>query len=94
MGEIQAFGFGVDVATRLLDTRKLELALGVGPHFELRYGDQGMTTQWGRGSISGDVTLELLPRALPAFLGLRFSQNVTDDPRSSSLLVELGFEIR
>jgi len=94
MGEVQAFGFGGEIATRLLDTRKLELALGVGPHFELRYGDQGVTSQWGRGSISGDVTLELLPRALPAFLGLRFSQGVTDSPRSSSLLVELGFEVR
>ena len=43
-------------------------------------------------ALGGDVLLEVLPRSIPATLGLRFHQNFTDEIRGSSLLFELGFE--
>jgi hypothetical protein len=44
--------------------------------------------------VGGDVTLEVLPRALPATLGVRFNQALTDAAHSSALLLELAFEVR
>ena len=48
----------------------------------------------GFNDLAADVTLEMLPRALPATLGVRFHHNLTDASRSSALLLELGFEVR
>jgi tetratricopeptide (TPR) repeat protein len=94
MVEVNAFAFGEAITTRILDARKFELAVGAGPRFELRYGSGAGTPAWDRAAISGDLTLELIPRALPATLGLRFDQTLTDSAKSSALLVELGFEVR
>jgi tetratricopeptide (TPR) repeat protein len=91
--ELDTFALAGGITTRILDTRKFELAIGVGPRLELRYHRNSITA-WNRGALAGDVTLELLPRAIPATLGLRFDQVFTDDAKSSALLVELGFEVR
>ena len=93
MDEVDAFGVAGGVAVRILDARKLELALGAGPRIEARYGNPVGTT-WNRGALGAEFTLEALPRALPVTLGLRFDQSLTDTPKSSALLLELGVEVR
>lgn len=94
MQSFNAFEIGGMFTRRLVDARKFEIAVGLGPRVELRYDRtaEGMTAD--RGGISGDATVELIPRALPATLGLRFKQSLTEDSASSSLLVELGIEVR
>jgi tetratricopeptide (TPR) repeat protein len=89
-----ALAFSGGIATRILDLRKLEIAAGIGPRFEIRFGEQVPSMEWGRAALGGDVTLELLPRALPATLGVRFHHSLTDAARSSAVFVELGFEVR
>src|SRR5690606_34326505 len=94
MEEVNAVGLSGILSRRLLDTRKFELAAGIGPRVELRYGSDAKPSSWDRAAIAGDVTLELLPRALPATLGLRYHHTLTDAVRSSALVFELGFELR
>ncbi len=94
MEEVNAIGLGGIVTRRLVDTRKLEIAAGIGPRVELRYGSDATPSSWGRAAIAGDITLELLPRALPATLGLRYHHSLTDAVGSSALVFELGFELR
>lgn len=94
MEEVDAFAISEGITTRLLDARKFEIAIGAAPRFELRYGNDAPHSAWDRAAICGDLTLELLPRALPASLGVRFDQSLTDAARPSSLLFELGFEVR
>jgi tetratricopeptide (TPR) repeat protein len=94
MAEVDAFALAGGIATRLIDARKFELAVGAGLRGELRFGREGAGSSWDRAGLGGDVTLELLPRAVPATLGLRFDQALTDPVKSSALLLELGFEIR
>jgi tetratricopeptide (TPR) repeat protein len=94
MDEVDGVALGAGVATRLLDARKLEVAIAVAPVLELRYGAAVGGPRWDRAAIAGDVTLEILPRALPATLGLRFDQCLTEQTRGSALLVELGLEVR
>ena len=92
MGPVNAVAAGGGITTRLLDARKLELAAGIAPRFEIRYG-YGKAPR-DRAGINGDVTLEALPRAIPAVVGLRFDQALTGAAKGSALLVELGFEWR
>lgn len=92
--ETSAFAFGAAISRRLVDARRFELAAGGGGSFELRYGLDHEDRTWGRVGLAVDATLELLPRSLPAALGLRFQQALTDPGKSSALLVELGFEVR
>ncbi len=94
MLEHKAIALGGVIATRLLDTRRVEVAAGAGVRAELRYGENIPNAAFDRGAIAGDLTLELSPRALPATLGVRFDHSLTDGARSSALLVELGFEVR
>ena len=94
MEEVDAFAIGEGITTRIVDAQKFELAVGAGPRFEIRYGSDAPHSAWDRAAICGDLTLELVPRALPATLGLRFAQSLTDEVKSSSLLLELGFEVR
>lgn len=94
MQAFKAFELGGTLTRRLVDARKFELSVGVGPRVELRYDRTAEGKTADRGAISGDATVELIPRALPATLGLRFKQSLTEGAQSSSLLVELGFEVR
>jgi len=90
---VDTYALAGGLARRLFDLRKLEIAIVAGPRLELRY-DRGPSTAWNRLALCGDVALELLPRAIPATLGLRFDHVFTDDANSSALLLELGFEVR
>ena len=92
MGQVDAVAAGGEITTRLVDARALEIAAGIGPRFELRYGYGDAPRD--RAGIAGDATLEALPRAIPATLGLRLDQDLTGATRGSALLVELGFEWR
>ncbi|MEO8698502.1 MAG: hypothetical protein ABI867_00630 [Kofleriaceae bacterium] len=92
--ENQILAVGAGLARRVVDARRFELAAGIGPRAELRFGDNIPSATLGRVALGGDVTLELLPRALPAVLGVRWQQSLTDAARSSALVVELGFELR
>ncbi len=94
MEEVNAIALGATLARRIVDARTFELALGLGPRVEVRYSSDATTSSWDRAAISADATLELLPRALPATLGLRFNQSLTDALQGSSVLFELGFEVR
>ncbi len=94
MEEVNAVALGGAVTTRVLDLRKLEVAAGLGIRGELRFGSDAVESSWSRAGLAADVTLETFPRALPAKLGLRFLQNLTDSTKGSALLVELGFEVR
>jgi hypothetical protein len=94
MQSFDAFEIGGTFSRRLVDARKFELTAGIGPRLELRYGRTSELLTADRGAITGDVTVELMPRALPTTLGLRFKQSLTDASHSSALLLELGFEVR
>jgi tetratricopeptide (TPR) repeat protein len=94
MQSFDAFEIGGTFSRRLVDARKFELTAGVGPRLELRYGQTSELLTADRGAITGDVTVELMPRALPTTLGLRFKQSLTDASHPSALLLELGFEVR
>jgi hypothetical protein len=94
MEEVNAIALGATMVRRIVDARTFELALGLGPRVEVRYGSDADMSSWDRAAISADATLELVPRALPATLGLRFNHSLTDDSRGSSVLFELGFEVR
>ena len=94
MVEHKTIALGTNLTRRLLDLRRFELAAIAGVRAELRYGAGIPSPDWNRGGLGGDIGLELLPRALPATLGVRFHHSLTDPARSSSLFVELGFEVR
>ncbi|MBA2545208.1 MAG: hypothetical protein H0V17_36535 [Deltaproteobacteria bacterium] len=91
--QVNAFAPAFAVSKRLFATRRLEFAGAIGPRFEFRYG-YGPMSAWNRVNVSADVALELLPRALPATLGVRLQQALTDDVRGTAVIVELGFEVR
>jgi hypothetical protein len=93
MLELSAFAIGAEVARRIVDARRFELAIAAGPRAELRYGGTGPRS-WERGALAGDLVVELSPRALGATLGARFDQNLTDATKTSSVWVELAFEVR
>ena len=92
--ELSGVGVSFGITRRLVDTRKFEVAAGIASRFELRYGSSAMTSTWDRGAIAGDFTLDLVPRAMPATLGVRIQQSLTDEKRGTTLLLELGFEVR
>jgi tetratricopeptide (TPR) repeat protein len=94
MDSVNAIAASVGIAKRLVGARKLELAAGIAPRFELRYGYDAESSSWNRVGLGADVTLEVLPRSMPATIGLRFHQTLTDSAHSSALLLELGFEVR
>lgn len=94
MEEVNAIAASIGISRRIYDARKFEIAAGIGGRFEVRYGSDAADSSWNRVGLAGDATLELLPRALPASLGVRFQHNFTDDPRGSALVFELGFELR
>lgn len=94
MDEINAFAGSIGITRRLLDLRRFEIAAGVAPRLEIRYGSEAAMSSLDRTALAADLHLELLPRALPATLGMRFSQSLTDPGRPSTLAVELGFEWR
>lgn len=94
MEEVNAFAIGATLLRRVYDHRKVEVAAGIGARAELRYGSSAMESSRDRAALGGDFTLEAVPRALPVTLGLRFHHSLTDDTRGSSLLFELGFEVR
>jgi hypothetical protein len=94
MEEVNAVAASVGLSRRVADARRFEIAAGIAPRFEVRYGSDAPLSSWDRVARGGDITLELLPRALPATLGVRFHQSLTDTARPSALMVELGFEVR
>jgi predicted Zn-dependent protease len=94
MEEPDAVGIASGPVVRLVDARKLELAISAGFRTEIRYGFDADHSPLGRGAIAGDVALELMPRALPATVSLRLDQALTDSVKRSALVLELGFEIR
>ena len=91
--EISAFELAATYTRRVLSTRRYEVALGAGPRFEVRLGDE-RSSNYNRTALDGDLVLELLPRSLPATLSARFQHSLTDEVRGSALLFELGFEAR
>lgn len=92
--EVNAFGLAGALVVRVLGTARAELAVELGPRVELRYGSDARSSSWGRAGLAADAGLVLVPRALPATLGVRLQQALTDPVRGSTVLVELGFEVR
>jgi tetratricopeptide (TPR) repeat protein len=94
MEEVNAISIGIGIERRLIDARRFELAVGASFGAEVRFGSSANESSWDRGALAGDLMLEVLPRAIPATLGLRYRQELTESPRSGALLFELGFEVR
>ncbi|HEY5950157.1 MAG TPA: tetratricopeptide repeat protein [Kofleriaceae bacterium] len=94
MESVNAFAMSIGLTRRIVGARKFELAAGVAQRVELRYGYDPDHSAWNRAGMGADVIVEVLPRALPATLGARFHQTITDASHSSALLVELAFEVR
>jgi hypothetical protein len=94
MESVNAIALSVGLTRRVASARTFEVAAGIAPRFELRYDYHSGDSAWNRAGVGGDVTVELLPRALPATVGVRFNQSLTDSAHSSALLVELAFEVR
>ena len=92
--EINSFAGAFAIVRRVLSTRRFELAAGAGPRFEVRYGNDRKASTYGRAGVAVDAMIELMPRSLPANLGLRFQRALTDEVRGSAVFVELGFEVR
>jgi hypothetical protein len=72
MESVSAFASSFGIVTRVFGTRQFELAAGIAPRLELRYGG-AENSSWDRVALAGDITVELLPRALPAALGVSVS---------------------
>jgi tetratricopeptide (TPR) repeat protein len=94
MHYFNAFEIGGTISRRLVDARKFEMTAGIGPRLELRYGRTSELLTADRGAVSGDVTVEIMPRALPMTIGVRLKQSLTETSHSSALLLELGLEVR
>ncbi len=92
--EADEFAGAAAISARVLSTRRFEVALGAGPRFQVRYGSDAMESRYNRIGLAGDATLELLPRSLPATLGVRLQHSLSDDTRGTAVLFELGFEVR
>ena len=88
-----SFGGAVGVAKALVSTRTTALVLGFGERLERRWGDQ-MTTAYGPIGLSGEATLEVVGRTLPASFGMRLEQGMSDDARHTALLFEAALELR
>ena len=93
MEDVRSVVLGAGVVRRIIDTRKLEVAAGLGALFEFRFvGDSDR--QWDRAALGAGASLELMPRGIPATLGLRWRQSLTDESGASMISVEIGFESR
>jgi tetratricopeptide (TPR) repeat protein len=91
---VKAIGFGGAVQTRVVAARRFELVAGAGARFEARFSRDAMTSPYGGPALAADLSVELLPRNMPATIGVRLQQAVTDPVKSSAVLFELGFEVR
>ncbi len=92
--EVETFGIAGGFVKRVLATRRVDFSLGLGPRLEFRFDRAPMDSSWNAVGLAGEVTLEAVPRSLPATLGVRFQQAFTDPVRGSTMMVELGFEVR
>lgn len=88
-----SFGGAVGVAKALVSTRTTALVLGFAERLERRWGDH-MTAAYGPIGLAGEATLEVVGRKLPASLGARLEQGMSDDGRHTALLFEAAIELR
>lgn len=91
---IKALGLGAAVVTRVLASRRLDLVAGAGARLEARWSRDTMDPPLGGGGIAADLLLEVQPRNMPAVLGVRLQQALTDPIKSTAVMFELGFEVR
>lgn len=94
MEELNVVGLSIGLSRRVVDAHRFEIAAGADVGVELRFGSSANATSWDRAAIAGDLIVEVLPRAIPATLGVRWRQELTESPRSAALMFELGFEVR
>ena len=92
MRSASALAGSVGVAARALKSRSAALTLGVAQRFERRFGD--MVSELDHDGLAVDFTLDVVARNLPAAIGLRLEQGLYEQARDTSLLLELGIELR
>ena len=92
----QSLGGSIGVAKSLVTTKNTALVLGFAERLERRWGTAGEMDRAGIGAtgLSADATLDLVGRNLPASIGARLEQAMSDDARNTALMFELSIEIR
>jgi tetratricopeptide (TPR) repeat protein len=91
--EVDVFALGANIERRVLDLRKLEVAAQLGAGVEYRH-DREDDAPWNRFGLAARTSLEIVPRGIPETLAVTVVHSLTDDPRSTSILVQLGLDIR
>ncbi|HEY5922122.1 MAG TPA: tetratricopeptide repeat protein [Kofleriaceae bacterium] len=92
MRSATALAGSVGVAARALQTRPATITLGVAQRFERRFGD--MVSDLDHDGLAVDFTFDVVARNSPATVGLRLEQGLYEHARDTSLLFELGVELR
>ncbi len=87
-------GGSVGIGKSILTTRNTTLVLGFAERVERRWGHAMESAGYGLMGLSADATLDLVGRRMPASIGARLEQGMSDDARSTALMLELAFEIR
>jgi tetratricopeptide (TPR) repeat protein len=92
MKSVDALAGSIGVTARTLSTSSIALMLGAGQRFERRLSKS--MSELDDAGLAVDVTLDLITRKWPAVVGLRFEQGLYQHARDTSLLFEIGVEIR
>ena len=95
MRSLDAVALSTGVSIPRFPALKTTFAFGASHRTEIRYGDRGAPDRrWDRIGLAGDVSLELMPTNLPLTLGTRLEQMLSDHGRGTSVMFEIGVEIR
>lgn len=92
--EFSSAGGSIGIAKALVTTRSTALVFGIAERLERRWGVEMMRSGYGATGLSADATLDLVGINLPAALGARLQQGMSDDGRSTALMFEATVEFR
>lgn len=87
-----SFGGSVGIAKSLVSIEPGSLVLGFAERLERRWGE-GMS-DYGPVGLAGEATLELVGRKIPASIGARLEQGMSDDGRHTALMFEASVLLR
>lgn len=95
MTSLDAVALSTGVSIPIVTTLKTTFAFGASHRTEIRFGDRGLPDhRWDRLGLAGDLSLEIIPRNIPLTVGTRFEQMLSDHGRGTSLMFELGVQLR
>lgn len=93
-GSFTSFGGSIGMAKVLASSRSTSFVLGVGERLERRWGEAMEAAGYGPVGLAAEATFDVVGRRLPAVIGARLEQGMSDDGRSTALMVEAAFELR